>query len=162
MGAAVTGLEPRAFTWVIKGRLAVCERIGGYGIQHRRVRREEEILWLRSEAKINTVVTLLGGAQNVANYQEAGFTVFHEPLVGEYEKEDVDRAFRTLDRALESRSNVVLVHRDLVDDTIAGLLAGYLVHSQLVTDPILAIAIIQEIIGRPLGPEGRALVPVGA
>jgi len=158
----VTGLEPRAFTWVIKGRLAVCERIGGYGIQHRRVRREEEILWLRTEAKINTVVTLLGGAQNVANYQEAGFRVFHEPLVGEYEKEDVDRVFVTLDEALASRSSIVLAHRDLVDDTIAGLLAGYLVHSKLVTDPILAIAIIQEIIGRPLGPEGRALVPVGA
>jgi len=158
----VTGLEPRAFTWVIKGRLAVCERIGGYGVQHRRVRREEEILWLRSQAKINTVVTLLAGGQNVANYQEAGFRVFHEPLVGEYEKADVDRVFVTLDAALASRSSVVLVHRDLVDDTIAGLLAGYLVHSKLVTDPILAIAIIQEIVGRPLGPEGRALVPVGA
>jgi hypothetical protein len=147
---------------VIKGRLAVCERIGGYGVQHRRVRREEEILWLRSQAKINTVVTLLAGGQNVANYQEAGFRVFHEPLVGEYEKADVDRVFVTLDAALASRSSVVLVHRDLVDDTIAGLLAGYLVHSKLVTDPILAIAIIQEIVGRPLGPEGRALVPVGA
>jgi hypothetical protein len=82
--------------------------------------------------------------------------------VGEYEKEDVDRVFVTLDEALASRSSIVLAHRDLVDDTIAGLLAGYLVHSKLVTDPILAIAIIQEIIGRPLGPEGRALVPVGA
>ncbi len=154
-----TGLEPRAFTWVIKGRLGVCERIGGHGIQHRRVRREEEIVWLRNVAKINTVVTLLAGGQNVANYQEAGFTVFHEPLVGEYEQEDVARVFRTLDAALADRESVVLVHRDLVDDTIAGLLAGYLVHSKLVTDPILAVAVIQEILGRPLGPEGRSLVP---
>jgi len=158
----MTGLEPRAFTWVIKGRMAVCERIGGYGIQHRRVRREEEITWLRVEAGVNTVVTLLAGGQNVANYQEAGFTVFHEPLVGEYEQEDIDRVFGTLDAALSEPDHVVLVHRDLVDDTIAGLLAGYLVHSKLVTDPILAIAVIQEILGRPLGPEGRALVPVGA
>ena len=158
----MTGLEPRAFTWVIKGRLAVCERIGGYGIQHRRVRREEEITWLRAEASINTVITLLAGGQNVANYQEAGFTVYHEPLVGEYEQEDVERVFATLDAALLKPDNVVLVHRDLVDDTMAGLLAGYLVHSKLVTDPILAIAVIQEILGRPLGPEGRALVPVGA
>lgn len=158
----MTGLEPRAFTWVIKGRLAVCERIGGYGIQHRRVRREEEITWLHVEAGINTVITLLAGGQNVANYQEAGFTVYHEPLVGEYEQEDVDRVFATLDAALSKPDHVVLVHRDLVDDTMAGLLAGYLVHSKLVTDPILAIAVIQEILGRPLGPEGRALVPVGA
>jgi len=158
----MTGLEPRAFTWVIKGRLAVCERIGGHGVQHRRVRREEEIVWLLSGAGINTVMTLLAGGQNVANYQDAGFTVFHEPLVGEYEQEDVDRVFSALDVALSDPDSVVLVHRDLVDDTIAGLLAGYLVHSKLVTDPILAIAVIQEILGRPLGPEGRALVPVGA
>ncbi|GBD84120.1 hypothetical protein BMS3Abin02_00507 [bacterium BMS3Abin02] len=158
----MTGLEPRAFTWVIKGRLAVCERIGGHGIQHRRVRREEEIVWLLSGAGINTVMTLLAGGQNVANYQDAGFTVFHEPLVGEYEQKDVDRVFSALDVALSDPDSVVLVHRDLVDDTIAGLLAGYLVHSKLVTDPILAIAVIQEILGRPLGPEGRALVPVGA
>ncbi|NOY54634.1 MAG: hypothetical protein GXP34_01470 [Actinobacteria bacterium] len=158
----MTGLEPRAFTWVIKGRLAVCERIGGHGIQHRRVRREEEIVWLQSGAGINTVVTLLAGGQNVANYQDAGFTVFHEPLVGEYEQGDVDRVFDALDLALSEPDSVVLVHRDLVDDTIAGLLAGYLVYSKLVTDPILAIAVIQEILGRPLGPEGRALVPVRA
>jgi hypothetical protein len=158
----VTGLEPRGFKWVIKGRLAVSERIGGYGIQHRRVRREEEILWLRKEAGINTVVTLLGGGQNIANYQEAGFRVLHEPFVGEFEPEDAQRVFRALDEALESRSNAVLVHRDLVDDAIAGLLAGYLVHSKLVTNPILAIAVIQEILGRPLGPEGRALVPISA
>lgn len=158
----MTGLEPRAFTWVIKGRMAVSERIGGYGTQHRRVRREEEITWLINEAGVNTVVSLLAGGQNVANYQEAGFTVFHEPLVGEYEQEDIDRVFSTLDAALSKSKRVVLVHRDLVDDTIAGLLAGYLVHSKLVIDPILAIAVIQEILGRPLGPEGRALVPVGA
>jgi hypothetical protein len=158
----MTGLEPRAFTWVIKGRLAVCERIGGYGIQHRRVRREEEIVWLRNEAKIDTVVTLLAGGQNLANYQEAGFRVLHEPLVGDFEQEDVDRVFHTLDAALEPKDSAVLVHRDLVDDTIAGLLAGYLVYSKMVTDPILAIAVIQEILGRPLGPQGRSLVPVRA
>ncbi len=42
-----TGLEPRDFRWVIAGKLAVSERIGGYGFQHRRVRRTEEISWLK-------------------------------------------------------------------------------------------------------------------
>ncbi len=55
----------------------------------------------------------------------------------------------------------MLVHRDLIDDTVSGLMAGYLVHSRLVADPILAAALIQEILGRPLGPEGRSLIPVG-
>lgn len=156
----MTGLKPREFVWVIKGRLAVSERIGGYGMQHRRVRREEEILWLKATAGINTIVSLLGGTQNLASYRESGLRVFSEPLFGEFERDDVARVFAGLDEALKSPGAAVLVHRDLVDDTVAGILAGYLVHSRLVSDPILASALIQEILGRPLGPEGRALIPV--
>ena len=65
------GLEPRGFTWVIARRLAVSERIGGYGFQHRRVRREEEIAWLRANG-INAVLSLLDGNQNLAAYEKAG------------------------------------------------------------------------------------------
>lgn len=155
---AVTGLEPRGFVWVIKQRLAVSERIGGYGFQHRRVRREEEIAWLK-DAGVNTVVSLLEGSQNLSNYVEAGFEAYHEPFVGEFEEEDVERVFAALDQALKDPNAVVLVHRDLIDDTVAGLLAGYLVHSGLLEDPIWATAVIQEIVGRPLGPEGRRLIP---
>ncbi len=156
----MTGLKPREFVWVIQGRLAVSERIGGYGIQHRRVRREEEILWLKEEAGISTVFSLLGGMQNQASYRDSGFDVRGEPLTGEYDRSDVRRVFEGLDEALKDPHAVVLVHRDLVDDTLAGLLAGYLVHSELVDDPILAAALIQEILKRPLGPEGRSLIPV--
>jgi hypothetical protein len=156
----LTGLKPREFYWVIQGRLAVSERIGGYGIQHRRVRREEEILWLKDVAGVTTVFSLLGGTQNLASYRDSGFAVLGEPLTGEYEPADVDRVFAGLDRALADPEAVVLVHRDLVDDTVAGVLAGYLVHSKLIDDPILAAALIQEILKRPLGPEGRSLIPV--
>jgi hypothetical protein len=31
--------------------------------------------------------------------------------------------------------------------------------SGMVKDPILALAVIQQILGRALGPEGRALIP---
>ena len=156
----MTGLKPREFVWVIQGRLAVSERIGGYGIQHRRVRREEEILWLKEEAGISTVFSLLSGTQNLANYRDSGFDVLGEPLTGDYEQADIQRVFKGLDEALKDPNAVVLVHRDLVDDTMAGILAGYLVHSRLIDDPILASALIQEILKRPLGPEGRSLIPV--
>jgi len=145
---------------VIQGRLAVSERIGGHGIQHRRVRREEEILWLQEEAGITTIFSLLGGMQNLASYRDSGFDVRGEPLIGQYEPSDVQRVFNALDEALQDPTLVVLVHRDLVDDTVAGVLAGYLVYSKLVDDPILAAALIQEILKRPLGPEGRSLIPV--
>ncbi|MDH5616225.1 MAG: hypothetical protein OEY62_06755, partial [Acidimicrobiia bacterium] len=107
----MTGLKPREFVWVIQGRLAVSERIGGYGVQHRRVRREEEILWLKEEAGISTVFSLLGSTQNLASYRDSGFDVRGEPLTGEYESADVQRVFTGLDEVLKDPNAVVLVHR---------------------------------------------------
>ncbi len=152
----MTGLEPRGFTWVIARRLAVSERIGGYGFQHRRVRREEEIAWLRHEG-VNSILSLLDGTQNVASYEAAGLRSYREPL-SDLEPETVQRVFATMGRALAVPKTVLLVHRDLVDDAVAGVLAGYLVHSKRVEEPIMATALIQEILGRPLGPEARAVV----
>ena len=88
-----TGLKPREFTWVIADSLATSERIGGHGFQHRRVRREEEITWL-AESGITAVVSLLSGNQNLASYEKAGFTVFHEPIDEEYEPKAIDTVFR--------------------------------------------------------------------
>lgn len=154
----MTGLEPRGFTWVISKRLAVSERIGGYGFQHRRVRREEEIAWLK-HAGVTDVLSLLEGNQNLAAYESAGITAANEPL-GELEPDSVRRVFRTMKLITAKRGAVLLVHRDLVDDTVAGVLAGFLVHSGRVEDPIVATALVQEILKRPLGPEARAIIPL--
>jgi len=156
----VPGLEPRAFRWVIAGRLAVSERIGGSGFQHRRVRREEEISWLHDQG-INTILSLLPAGQNTAVYEEAGFRVVVHTVEGmPTEIDDVDGVFAAMDEAINVPGASVLFHRDTIDETVSGLLAGYLVHSGLVTDPIIATSVIQEILGRPLGPEGRGLIPV--
>lgn len=155
----VPGLEPRGFRWVIAGRFAVSERIGGSGFQHRRVRREEEIAWLKEQG-INTVLTLLPAGQNRTAYEEAGFRVIVHSVEGApFEVEDADGVFDAMDDALDVPGASVLCHRDTIDETVAGLLAGYLVHSNLVSDPIIATSVIQEILGRPLGPEGRGLIP---
>lgn len=157
----MTGLKPRDFVWVIAGRLAVSQRIGGHGFQHRRVRREEEIIWLRDDAKINTLVSLLPGNQNISAYEEVGFAVTHEPLSADFNlRTDIPRVLKALDGALASSKAVVLVHRDLVDETLAGLLAAYLIYSGMVAEPIKASAVIQEILGRPLGPEARTMMNV--
>jgi hypothetical protein len=153
----MTGLEPRAFTWVISGRLAVSERIGGYGFQHRRVRREEEITWIR-RAGVNTVLSLLEGNQNVAAYESAGIRAHTAALV-ELDRESVEPVFKAIASLLTDPKVVLLIHRDIIDDAVAGVLAGYLVYSGRVTDPIMATAIVQEILGRPLGPEARSLIP---
>ncbi len=154
---AISGLEPRDFTWVISSRLAVSERIGGYGFQHRRVRREEEISWLADKG-ITSVLSLLEGNQNIAAYEAAGMAAYHEPFV-DLERETVERVFNTIHGALADRKTVLLIHRDIIDDALAGVLAGYLVFSRLISDPILATATIQEILRRPLGPEARSIIP---
>ena len=159
MGRMVAGLKPRGFTWVINDKLAVSDRVGGSGFQHRRVRREEEITWLVEEAEINTIVSMLPGNQNLAAYRQAGIATYSVPLTNPVEQRDVVRFFNTLDQALARNHARVLIHRETIDDTIGGLLGGYLVDSGMVDNPILALAIIQQILGRALGPEGRSLIP---
>ena len=61
-------LKPRGFRWIISARLAVSERLGGLGVAHRKVRRQQEVLWLQKEAGITDVVSLLG-ATNVGAEQ---------------------------------------------------------------------------------------------
>ncbi len=155
----VAGLKPRGFTWVISDRLAVSDRVGGSGFQHRRVRREEEITWLVEEAEINTIVSMLPGNQNLAAYRQAGIATYSVPMSSPLTQKDVARFFGTLDQALARNHAKVLIHRETIDDTIGGLLGGYLVSSGMVEDPILALALIQQILGRALGPEGRSLIP---
>ncbi|MGH8914111.1 MAG: hypothetical protein ACRDZM_06275 [Acidimicrobiia bacterium] len=158
----VAGLKPRGFTWVITDRLAVSERVGGSGFQHRRVRREEEITWLVEEAGINTVVSMLPGNQNLLAYREAGIATYSVPIGIDFAAKEVDEFFATLTKATRKSQARVLVHREAIDDTVGGLLGGFLVVSGLVKDPILALAVIQQILGRALGPEGRSLIPASA
>jgi hypothetical protein len=156
----MTGLEPRDFTWVISGRLAVSERIGGTGFQHRRVRREEELAWLEHNG-VNAVLSLLDGNQNLAAYEAAGIESRHQPL-SDLEPDTVRAVFDVISEMLGPAGAVLLIHRDVIDDAVAGILAGYLVYSGRVADPIMATALIQEILKRPLGPEGRSVIPMGA
>ena len=158
----VAGLKPRGFTWVITDRLAVSERVGGSGFQHRRVRREEEITWLVEEAVINAVVSMLPSNQNLLAYREAGIATFSVPIGQDLTAKDIDDFFKTLSKATAHSRAKVLVHREAIDDTVGGLLGGFLVVSGLVKDPILALAVIQQILGRALGPEGRSLIPASA
>lgn len=158
MRSKVPGLEPRGFKWVIAGKLAMSERIGGHGFQHRRVRREEEITWLKDQG-INAVLTFLPSNQNHSAYEAAGFGVYHRVIDGELEPEDIDDIFGLFDEATEPEGTSLLVHRDLIDDVLIGLLGGFLVHCGLIADPVVATSVIQEISGRPLGPEGRRLIP---
>ena len=93
------------------------------------------------------------------SYERAGIEVHLAPVDSEHEEAAVEHAFEVLAKVLADPDAKVLVHRDFVDDTVGGILAGYVVFAGLVDDPRVAAMVIQEIIGRPLGPSGRGLIP---
>jgi len=57
-GKWAAGIPPRNFAWVMKDHLAISERPGGFAPNHRRVRRQEEIIWLRVQG-FGRVISLL-------------------------------------------------------------------------------------------------------
>ena len=63
-GKWAAGIEPRNFTWVYEGRLAVSERPGGSTLVHRRVRRDEELLWLKRFG-FTRIISILPAGQNL-------------------------------------------------------------------------------------------------
>jgi hypothetical protein len=78
-GKWAQGIEPRNFAWVVKDKFAVCERPGGYGANHRRVRRQEEIIWIREQG-FTCVISLIPSPHNLHNYDELGVTWRHRPF----------------------------------------------------------------------------------
>ncbi len=78
-GKWALGITPRNFTWILKDKLAICERPGGVGESHRRVRRQEEIIWLR-ENGFNYVVSIIQATSNLHNYEELNMPFRHRPF----------------------------------------------------------------------------------
>lgn len=154
----LTGLKPRNFTWIIKGKLAASERPGGAGRSHRRVRRDEELIWI-SESEITHVLSLLPASHNLKAYKE--FDIAHTnievPSITDL-PEKQPQIYRFIDRMRRTRGEVLLVHMDDFHDPLSGLLAGYLLHAALVKDAPTAVAVMEQIIKRPIGPAGRVLV----
>src|SRR5680860_175584 len=68
-GKWALGIKPRHFTWILKDKLAICERPGGYGDNHRRVRRQEEIIWIR-ENGFNYAISIIQAPHNLHNYDD--------------------------------------------------------------------------------------------
>ena len=78
-GRWAQGLQPRNFTWVIMDRLGAGERPGGFARNHRKVRRQEELIWL-SVNGFTHIVSLLDSPHNLHAYEEAGLAYVHVPL----------------------------------------------------------------------------------
>ena len=156
-GKWAAGIEPRGFTWVYRGVLAVSERPGGSTPVHRRVRRDEELLWLKHQG-FSRVVSILPVMQNLDAYLEHGLSASHYALRGGPHQRDVlEACYRDLARSMQNNV-AVLLHSDDVSDRLLGVIAGYLVWSRRVETAPASIALVERLFRRSLGPDGRQIV----
>jgi hypothetical protein len=156
-GKWAQGIQPRHFHWIIKDRLAISERPGGYGANHRRVRRQEEIIWIR-ENGFSFVVSLIPSEHNLHSYDELGVPWKHWPFPPTAESVTALGQIYPQLEALLADGQTLLLHLEELSDRLAGLVAGYLLWSGLVPVPHEAIVVVEQIIGRQLGPDARELV----
>lgn len=156
-GKWAQGIEPRHFTWVIKDKVAVCERPGGYGANHRKVRRQEEIIWLRQN-DFDFVMSLCGSNQNLHNYEEMGLPFHHVPFSGPAAGPlSLTRAMASIRDHVQAGDKII-VHREMLGERITGLVAAYLLWMDLVPDGPQAISITERLFERELGQVARELV----
>ncbi len=156
-GKWAAGIEPRSFTWVFRGRLAVSERPGGATLVHRRVRRDEELLWLKHQG-FTRIISILPAMQNLASYTDHGIAAGHYALrQGPDQRAVLLACYEDLHQALAGE-DVVLLHGDEVSDRLLGLVAGYLVWAGRIASPTMALAMTERLFRRSIGPEGRSLL----
>jgi hypothetical protein len=159
-GRWAQGLEPRGFCWIIKDRLAASERPGGFARNHRKVRRQEELIWLAGNG-FTHVLSLLDSPHNLHAYDEASIAYDHVPLGRRDELPVQLRAvYETLARWLDDPDEKVLVHHEEFGERLMGVLAGLLLYTGKVTEGPHAIVVIERITGRQLGAAGREIVAV--
>ncbi len=156
-GKWAQGIPPRNFAWIMKDRLAVSERPGGYGQNHRRVRRQEEIIWVREQG-FNCVISLIPAPHNLHNYDEQGVKWRHRPFSTDEEPTPWLQAFYPELRQLLDQGQKLLIHREELGDPVCGLITGYLVWSRLVPAGPEAVTLVEHMVKRQLGPYGREIV----
>lgn len=156
-GKWASGIQPRNFFFVIPERLAISERPGGFAPNHRRVRRQEEIIWLKNEG-FARVVSLLPSPHNLAAYEEERLPYAHFPLPA---SGDVREVLASLFGELEgwlAAGEKVLLHQEELGERVMGVAAAYLCWSGQASDPVQAINWVERVVGRRMGMHGRAIV----
>ena len=156
-GKWAAGIPPRNFTWVITDHLAVSERPGGFSVNHRRVRRQEEIIWLRVQG-FGRIVSLLVSPHNLSAYDDEGLAWGHYPLERTGDPRPVLSAcYKDIDDSLASGLRI-LVHQDELGDRVMGVVAGYLVWSERIANQPQAVALVEHVVGHAMGEPGRELL----
>ena len=155
-GKWALGITPRIFTWVLKDKMAICERPGGVGDNHRRVRRPDEIIWLR-ENGFGCVISIIAAPHNLHNYDELQLPYRHRPFNTEHPDPYLKSLYTEI-RELLRHDTKLMVHAEELGDRLIGVMGGYIRWSGLVEDPTQAIQVTERIAGRQLDPFAREII----
>jgi hypothetical protein len=159
-GRWAQGLQPRFFTWVMKDRLGAGERPGGFARNHRKVRRQEELIWLKAN-NFTHIVSCLDGPHNLHAYEEAGLPYAHLPLGQRDEMPTrLKVVYETIGGFLDDSEEKIYLHREEFGDVVIGLIGGYLLYDGVVQGGPHAISIVEKLTERSLGAAGREIIAV--
>jgi hypothetical protein len=156
-GKWAAGIQPRNLIWVLKDRLAISERPGGYGRSHRRVRRQEELIWLR-ENGFSRVVSILGSPHNMTAYEEFGIPATHLPFGPHDDPHEALPPIYEHLRAWLAGGERLLVHGEEVGDRLLGVVAGYLLWNGNLDNGPQTVTVIEHLAHRELTATGREIV----
>jgi len=160
-GKWAAGIPPRNFTWVIKDKVAVSERPGGYARNHRKVRRQEEIIWLREQG-FTRIVSLLASPHNLHAYDELGVTWSHFPFGSQADARVVLPELYDAIKGWVAAEERIVLHEEELGDHLMGVTAGYLLWAGLLPAGPQAIAVLEQIVQRQMGSAGRELVALAS
>ncbi|MEY4129793.1 MAG: hypothetical protein RIS81_1542 [Actinomycetota bacterium] len=139
-GKWALGILPRNLTWIIKDKLAICERPGG---------RENEF---------GCVISISTAPHNLHSYEELQMPYQHRPMPHPDDLDPWLKTFYTEISKLLQRGMKIVVHAEEVSERLHGLMGGYIRWSGLVDDPAQAIILTERIAGRQLDPDSRELI----
>ncbi|HEX4979709.1 MAG TPA: hypothetical protein VFV35_06570 [Acidimicrobiales bacterium] len=155
------GIQPRNFAWIVRDKLAVSERPGGYARNHRKVRRHEEILWLRNQG-FTRVVSLLPSPHNLYAYDELGVAWSHFPLPATGEAKQVLAELYPQVKQWIGSGDKLLLHQEELGERVMGVIAGFLLWGGLVDTGPHAVTVVEQLLRREMGPAGREVVALAA
>ena len=142
---------------LIKDRLAICERPGGFGASHRKVRRQEEVIWLR-ENDFHCIVSVSSAPHNLQTYEELGVPYRHIPLLTIDTIDEWCRSFFVELNSLLSSGHRAIVHAEEVSDQLVSIMGAYLRWLGVVKEPTEAVTLIERLTNRALEPTSRSLI----
>lgn len=155
--------EPRAYAWLLPGRLAVSERPGRGGRSHRRQLRVAETEWWCAHG-VTAIVSGMRTRHGLLDYALADITVRWHPLTDAGAPEQLDSLVAACVGLLEHGDGGVLAHCDRANEWLAGVDAALRLALGLSTTPHEALAAAAAD-GLPVGSLAASLVgaaPVGA